>query len=54
MASRAPLLAALLLAAAGVALAAAPEGFVQPRDPEGRFLNLDGSKPRGFGAFLGW
>src|SRR5512143_274541 len=54
MASRAPLLAALLLAAAGVALAAAPEGFVQPRDPEGRFLNLDGSKPRGFGAFLRW
>jgi len=48
-----PLLAALLLAtAAGMALAA--EDFVQPRDADGRFQNLDRREPRGFGAFLRW
>jgi L-ascorbate metabolism protein UlaG (beta-lactamase superfamily) len=58
MSARAALLLALLAllpAAAGLALsAAAPEGFAQPRDAEGRFLNLDRSEPRGFGAFLRW
>jgi L-ascorbate metabolism protein UlaG (beta-lactamase superfamily) len=46
---RVPLAAALLLAAA-----APPPGFVQPRDADGRFVNLDGSGPRGTGAVLKW
>lgn len=29
-------------------------GFVQPRDREGRFVNLDGSGPKGLGAVLKW
>ncbi len=28
--------------------------FTQPRDAEGRFVNLDGSTPRGLGAVLRW
>jgi L-ascorbate metabolism protein UlaG (beta-lactamase superfamily) len=48
-------LAAGALALAGGALAAtAPEGFVQPRDAEGRFVNLDGQGPRGFSSVLRW
>jgi L-ascorbate metabolism protein UlaG (beta-lactamase superfamily) len=52
----APLLAALLAAGTGTAPAAAPapEGFVQPRAADGRFLNLDRSEPRGLGGFLRW
>ena len=49
------LAAAAALLAAGAALAGgAPEGFVQPRDDDGRFLNLDRVPPRGFGALLRW
>jgi L-ascorbate metabolism protein UlaG (beta-lactamase superfamily) len=44
-----PLAAALLLATS-----APPPGFVQPRDADGRFVNLDGSGPRGTGAVLKW
>ncbi len=29
-------------------------GFAQPRDREGRFVNLDGSGPKTFGAVLKW
>jgi L-ascorbate metabolism protein UlaG (beta-lactamase superfamily) len=55
MSPRAPLAVALLVSAAGLALAAAaPEQVAQPRDAEGRFVNLDRSQPRGFGAFLRW
>ena len=44
-----------LVAGAGAARAEGPpEGFVQPRDADGRFLNLDRVEPRGFGAFLRW
>jgi L-ascorbate metabolism protein UlaG (beta-lactamase superfamily) len=45
-----------LVAVAGLALAAAPvaEGFAQPRGADGRFRNLDGSQPAGFGAFWRW
>ena len=42
---------ALPFAAAAIA-AAAP--FRQPRDAEGRFVNLDGSGPAGLGAVLRW
>jgi len=48
-----PRTAALLLAAAA-ASALAAEPFVQPRDADGRFQNLDRKEPRGFGGFLGW
>jgi len=48
-----------LLALAGLALTAsatptpsAPQG--QPVDERGRFVNLDGSKPQGFGAVFKW
>lgn len=44
--------AALLLLLAGAALATEP--FVQPRDADGRFQNLDRKEPRGFGGFLRW
>jgi L-ascorbate metabolism protein UlaG (beta-lactamase superfamily) len=44
-----PLAAALLLAASPP-----PTGFVQPRDADGRFVNLDGSGPRGLGAVFKW
>jgi L-ascorbate metabolism protein UlaG (beta-lactamase superfamily) len=55
MAPRTALVAAAVLASAAcLALAAAPQGFVQPRDEEGRFLNLDRAQPRGLGAFLRW
>jgi L-ascorbate metabolism protein UlaG (beta-lactamase superfamily) len=37
-----------------LAVIPAPEGFVQPRGPDGRFVNLDGSGPRGFGAVFKW
>ena len=49
-------LACALAVAPGVAMATAAEtaGFVQPRDREGRFVNLDGSGPHGFGAILKW
>ncbi len=46
----APRLAAATLAGLSMILA----GFEQPRDASGRFLNLDGSEPRGFGAVLRW
>jgi L-ascorbate metabolism protein UlaG (beta-lactamase superfamily) len=36
-----------------LAAAAAPP-FRQPRDAEGRFVNLDGSGPKGLGAVLKW
>lgn len=38
---------------AALAAAAAPP-FRQPRDAEGRFVNLDGSGPKGLGAVLKW
>lgn len=43
-------------AAAGSLLAVAMllSAFDQPRDADGRFLNLDGSAPRGLGAVLEW
>ena len=37
--------------AAGVVMLS---GFDQPRDGSGRFVNLDGSTPQGFGAILKW
>ena len=43
-ASKAALVASAMLLAA----------FVQPRDASGRFVNLDGSFPRGLGAVLRW
>ena len=45
------------VAALGVGLAVAAvagERFVQPRDGAGRFVNLDGSGPKGLGAVLKW
>ncbi|HEY7724362.1 MAG TPA: MBL fold metallo-hydrolase [Anaeromyxobacteraceae bacterium] len=50
------LAAASAAAAAGLAVAAgpAPDGFAQPRDARGRFRNLDGGEPGGFGAFWRW
>jgi L-ascorbate metabolism protein UlaG (beta-lactamase superfamily) len=30
------------------------EPFVQPRDPSGRFVNLDGTRPNSLGAVLRW
>jgi L-ascorbate metabolism protein UlaG (beta-lactamase superfamily) len=35
-------------------LAVAGSAFVQPRDGEGRFVNLDGSGPKGLGDVLKW
>ncbi len=52
MSTRPRLAALLLVSAAGAALAAEP--FVQPRDADGRFQNLDRREPRGFGGFLRW
>lgn len=37
-----------------LAIAAAAAPFRQPRDAEGRFVNLDGSGPKGLGAVLKW
>jgi hypothetical protein len=31
-----------------------PTGFIQPRDADGRFQNLDGKGVPGFGSFLRW
>jgi L-ascorbate metabolism protein UlaG (beta-lactamase superfamily) len=45
------LAAAALLAMTTIALAQPP---LQPRDAEGRFVNLDGSTPRGLSALLRW
>jgi L-ascorbate metabolism protein UlaG (beta-lactamase superfamily) len=42
--------AAVAFAAAAMSLAA----FTQPRDAEGRFVNLDGSEPKGLGTALKW
>jgi L-ascorbate metabolism protein UlaG (beta-lactamase superfamily) len=62
-ASRPPLVPVRLARTVGAALAlaaGAPEAraseapFVQPRDGEGRFVNLDGSGAKGFGAVLKW
>jgi L-ascorbate metabolism protein UlaG (beta-lactamase superfamily) len=44
----------LIAMAPFVALAAAAAPFRQPRDAEGRFVNLDGSGPKGLGAVLKW
>ena len=35
-------------------VASGPPSFRQPRDDEGRFLNLDPREPHGFGDFLRW
>jgi L-ascorbate metabolism protein UlaG (beta-lactamase superfamily) len=43
-----------LATALALAVTAPPPGFVQPRAPDGRFVNLDGSGPKGLGAVLRW
>jgi L-ascorbate metabolism protein UlaG (beta-lactamase superfamily) len=50
---RAGALACAVLAMA-MAAAAAEGRFVQPRDGQGRFVNLDGSGPKSFAAVLKW
>ncbi|HTP49525.1 MAG TPA: MBL fold metallo-hydrolase [Anaeromyxobacteraceae bacterium] len=42
------------MAAALMLLAASPLTYRQPRDEEGRFLNLDPTEPHGFGDVLKW
>lgn len=44
----------MIAAALALAMATADPGFRQPRDEEGRFVNLDGPTPAGFGDFLRW
>jgi L-ascorbate metabolism protein UlaG (beta-lactamase superfamily) len=44
----------LVSTAALAALAMALAAFSQPRDPEGRFTNLDGTRPSGVGSLLRW
>jgi len=44
----------LLATASLSAVLAAAGAFVQPRDADGRFVNLDGSGPKGLGAVLKW
>ncbi|HET9595110.1 MAG TPA: MBL fold metallo-hydrolase [Anaeromyxobacteraceae bacterium] len=45
---------ALLAAASLSAVVAAAGTFAQPRDEDGRFVNLDGSGPKGLGDVLRW
>jgi L-ascorbate metabolism protein UlaG (beta-lactamase superfamily) len=45
---------ALLAAASLSAVVAAAGAFAQPRDEDGRFVNLDGSGPKGLGDVLKW
>jgi len=47
-------LAAAAAVASSVAAVADAAPFVQPRDENGRFRNLDEGEPRGFGDFLRW
>jgi L-ascorbate metabolism protein UlaG (beta-lactamase superfamily) len=44
----------LAIASALVAPVIVAAAFVQPRGPDRRFVNLDGSGPKGFGAVLRW
>lgn len=44
----------MIAAALAYAMAIADPGFRQPRDEEGRFVNLDGPTPGGFGDLLKW
>jgi L-ascorbate metabolism protein UlaG (beta-lactamase superfamily) len=44
----------VIAAALALAMTTADPGFLQPRDEEGRFQNLDGPTPGGFGDFLRW
>lgn len=44
----------IFLAVALVAITMSLAAFTQPRDADGRFVNLDGSVPRGLGAVLEW
>jgi len=43
-----------LTAVLALAAVPAPAGFVQPRDADGRFVNLDGTGPKGLGEVLKW
>jgi L-ascorbate metabolism protein UlaG (beta-lactamase superfamily) len=43
-----------LATALALAVSTPPPGFVQPRGADGRFVNLDGSGPKGFGAVFRW
>src|SRR6266508_3106408 len=44
----------LLAAAVAMTGSADERGFVQPRDRQGRFVNLDGSGPKSFASVLKW